>query len=97
MEVTLNIFQNAALLEIVHVYFKLVPSKLMITIFQVFSRVMLVCGILMVTVESRLGLGLPLALIAWSVTEIIRYSYYALNIAYKVPSFITWLRYFELL
>ena len=33
-------------------------------------------------------------LIAWSVTEIIRYSYFAVNLFYgSVPKFMTWLRY----
>lgn len=33
-------------------------------------------------------------LLAWSITEIIRYSYFAVNLTYgKVPGFMTWLRY----
>jgi very-long-chain (3R)-3-hydroxyacyl-CoA dehydratase len=33
-------------------------------------------------------------LFAWSLTEVIRYSYFAVNLAYgSVPPFLTWLRY----
>jgi len=32
-------------------------------------------------------------LIAWSVTEVIRYSYFTLTLSGYSPSFITWLRY----
>lgn len=90
---TVIIFQNAAVLEIFHAATKLVPSNPVITTFQVFSRVMVVCGVLMPTLEGRTGPGLPLALLAWSVTEIIRYLYYALNIANVMPHFLVWLRY----
>lgn len=65
----------------------------MLTTFQVFSRVMVVCGILIATPTAPLSFGLPLALVAWSVTEIIRYLYYALNIINFVPYLIIWCRY----
>ena len=32
-------------------------------------------------------------LLAWSVTEVIRYSYFVLNLRGLVPGFVTWLRY----
>ncbi|KIH58603.1 tyrosine phosphatase-like protein, PTPLA [Ancylostoma duodenale] len=32
-------------------------------------------------------------LVAWSVTEVIRYSYYALGLFGAVPFFLTWMRY----
>ena len=33
-------------------------------------------------------------LLAWSITEVIRYSYFAVNLAYgKVPDWVLWLRY----
>lgn len=94
VQLTLMIFQNAAILEIVHAFTRLVPSNPIITTFQVFSRIMVVCGVLLPTIEGRLGWGLPMALIAWSITEIIRYSYYALNIVATVPQFLIYLRYF---
>ncbi|XP_018323412.1 very-long-chain (3R)-3-hydroxyacyl-CoA dehydratase 2 [Agrilus planipennis] len=90
---TVIIFQNAAVLEIVHAFLKLVPSNPIVTLQQVFSRVMLVCGVLMVTNEGRDYFGLPLALFAWCITEIIRYGFYALNLIGFVPDLMKWLRY----
>ncbi|KAK4879417.1 hypothetical protein RN001_007563 [Aquatica leii] len=93
LKCTLIIFQNAAILEIFHATFKLVPSSPVITMQQVFSRVMVVCGVLMASDDARLGLGLPLALSAWCITEIIRYLYYTLNLVNSVPYLLIWLRY----
>lgn len=31
--------------------------------------------------------------ISWSIAEVVRYSYYATNLASSVPAFITWARY----
>lgn len=89
---SLLVFQNAAVLEILHAATGIVKSNPVITTQQVFSRVMLVCGVLMPTVAAKNSYGLPLALIAWSVTEIIRYGYYTLNLINIVPSILIWLR-----
>ncbi|XP_046668468.1 very-long-chain (3R)-3-hydroxyacyl-CoA dehydratase 2 [Homalodisca vitripennis] len=93
VKLTVLVFQNAAVLEILHVAVGIVKSNLMLTIFQVFSRVMVVCGILLATPTAPLSNGLPLALVAWSVTEVIRYLYYALNIVSLVPYLLIWCRY----
>ncbi|KAI9578665.1 very-long-chain (3R)-3-hydroxyacyl-CoA dehydratase hpo-8 [Glossina fuscipes] len=87
------IFQNAAFLEILHASLGFVKSNPVITAFQVFSRIIVVVGVIMATPTAKLSPGLPAALFAWSVTETIRYSYYALNIINYVPHFITFLRY----
>jgi len=89
----LIIFQNAAVLEILHAATGIVPSNPVVTLQQVFSRVMVVCGVTMPTIAARNTVGLPLALLAWCITEIIRYSYYALNLVNAVPHFLVWLRY----
>ncbi|XP_055305571.1 very-long-chain (3R)-3-hydroxyacyl-CoA dehydratase hpo-8 [Sitodiplosis mosellana] len=90
---TVVIFQNAAVLEIVHAATGIVPSNVVLTTFQVFSRVMLVCGVLLATPNAIFSPGLPLALFAWSVTEIIRYGFYGFNLLNIVPGFLTFLRY----
>uniref|UniRef100_A0A1A9WME6 Very-long-chain (3R)-3-hydroxyacyl-CoA dehydratase n=1 Tax=Glossina brevipalpis TaxID=37001 RepID=A0A1A9WME6_9MUSC len=87
------VFQNAACAEIMHSSLGFVKSNPVITTFQVFSRIMVVVGVIMATPTAKLSPGLPTAILAWSVTEIIRYSYYALNIIRCVPYFITFLRY----
>ncbi|XP_055696523.1 very-long-chain (3R)-3-hydroxyacyl-CoA dehydratase 2 [Lutzomyia longipalpis] len=93
ISLTVIIFQNAAVLEILHAAIGIVPSNVIITTFQVLSRVMVVCGVVMATPTGKVSPGLPLALLAWSVTEIIRYGYYALNLVNTVPRLVTWLRY----
>jgi len=87
------IFQNAAVLEILNASCGFVKSNPILTTFQVFSRVMVVCGVVMATPDAKESPGLPLALLAWSITEIIRYGYYALNIVNMVPYILIWLRY----
>ncbi|XP_015114272.1 very-long-chain (3R)-3-hydroxyacyl-CoA dehydratase 2 [Diachasma alloeum] len=92
---SLMIFQNAAVLEILHAAIGLVRSNVVITTFQVLSRVMVVCGVLLATPASAAAAsaGLPIALFAWSVTEIIRYGYYFANLIGFVPHLLVWLRY----
>lgn len=62
---------------------------------QVASRYLLVWGIVNIFPQTAShSLAYTTMLIAWSTTEIIRYSYFALNLAYgKVPGLLTWLRY----
>nr|CAD7456575.1 unnamed protein product [Timema tahoe] len=93
VKLTVIIFQNAAILEVAHAALRLVPSNVLITFFQVSSRVIVVCGVLLATPTGPASLGLPLALIAWSITEIIRYLYYALNLLGGVPWLLVWCRY----
>lgn len=54
---------------------------------------MLVCGVLLATPNAIFSPGLPLALLAWSITEIIRYSFYGLNLLDVVPGVLIFLRY----
>lgn len=89
----LVLFQNAAVLEILHAATNIVPSNVLITLFQVFSRVLVVCGVLLATPTGPTSPGLPLALVAWSITEVIRYLYYALNLLGTVPYLLVWCRY----
>ncbi|XP_043283891.1 very-long-chain (3R)-3-hydroxyacyl-CoA dehydratase 2 [Venturia canescens] len=89
------VFQNAAVLEILNASIGLVRSNPVITTFQVLSRVMVVCGVLLATPldYAASSPGLPIALLAWSVTEIIRYAYYFTSLMGFVPHFIVFLRY----
>ncbi|XP_076247504.1 3-hydroxyacyl-CoA dehydratase 1 [Calliopsis andreniformis] len=88
-------FQHAALLEVIHAATGLVKSNPILTTFQILSRVMVVSGVLLATPVNYAAssLGLHLALLAWSITEIIRYLYYFLNLIGFVPYLLTWLRY----
>lgn len=58
----------------------LVSSNAMVTLFQVTSRVMVVCGVLIGVEGASESQGIHFLLFAWTVTEIIRYSFYAMGI-----------------
>uniref|UniRef100_A0A914ULM6 Very-long-chain (3R)-3-hydroxyacyl-CoA dehydratase n=1 Tax=Plectus sambesii TaxID=2011161 RepID=A0A914ULM6_9BILA len=89
----LEIFQTAALLEIVHAALGFVRSPISTTVMQVFSRVMLVWPVLYKVESARSSIGVPMLLVCWSVTEVIRYSYYAFGIIGWTPYILTWMRY----
>ena len=88
----LKIFQTAAVLEIFHAMFGLVKSNPFITGFQVFSRVFVTWMIVHSFAEAQVCRGFPLLLIAWIITEVIRYSFYTFNLVGVNVSPITWLR-----
>ncbi|KAK3648996.1 hypothetical protein LTR56_007128 [Elasticomyces elasticus] len=87
--------QTLAALEIVHAAIGLVRAPLMTTAMQVASRFLLVWGVVLffpaTTSQSRAYTSM---LLAWSVTEVVRYSYFAINLGYgKVPERLIWVRY----
>ena len=86
--------QTSAVMEIIHVAIGIVPSPLFTTIMQVASRLLLVWGIdqkfPQITSTSPAFVSM---VVAWSITEILRYSYYAINLQSQVPDFIMWMRY----
>ncbi|MCJ1381256.1 hypothetical protein MMC17_004365 [Xylographa soralifera] len=87
--------QTLAVLEILHSAFKLIRSPLLTTTIQVSSRLLLVWGIVN-TYPTASGQSpfYSSMLIAWAVTEVIRYSYFALNVrSERVPAPLAWLRY----
>ncbi|GAB7347136.1 hypothetical protein MBLNU459_g3260t1 [Dothideomycetes sp. NU459] len=87
--------QTLALAEVLHAAFGIVRAPLLTTLMQVASRFLLVWGIVdtFPHTTSRSPVYSSM-LLAWSVTEIIRYSYFAVNLSTgQVPRFLTWLRY----
>lgn len=60
---------------------------------QVASRLLLVWGIVNNFPWLASSPGYSTMLIAWSVTEVIRYSYFVLTLSGFSPSLISWLRY----
>ncbi|VDN06505.1 unnamed protein product [Thelazia callipaeda] len=92
-ELELKIFQTAAILEILHAALGFVRSPVVTTAIQVYSRVSLVWLILNKAISTQLCLGVLFILIAWSVTEVVRYSYYGLSLINAVSKVHTWLRY----
>ncbi|KAL8706850.1 MAG: hypothetical protein Q9201_000119 [Fulgogasparrea decipioides] len=86
--------QTVAILEIFHSAFGLVRSPLLTTIMQVSSRILLVWAVVdrfpSTTGQSPFYSSM---LLAWSASEVVRYSYFVLNLRSSVPGFMTWLRY----
>uniref|UniRef100_A0A0K0EUH8 Very-long-chain (3R)-3-hydroxyacyl-CoA dehydratase n=1 Tax=Strongyloides venezuelensis TaxID=75913 RepID=A0A0K0EUH8_STRVS len=89
----LQIFQTAAILEIVHCAIGFVRSPVGTTLMQVYSRVFVVWGILYAVKSSQVSIGVPMLIFAWSITEVIRYSFYALSLIKAVPYALIWMRY----
>lgn len=89
----ITIFQTLQLIEVVHAAIKFVPSNPFTTFMQIISRIIVVWAIVVPIKETRVSVGIPLILTAWSIAEITRYLYYALNLINLVPYFLTWCRY----
>lgn len=92
---TTTIIQTLAVIEIFNSLVGLVRSPLFTTFTQVLSRLLLVWGIHQYLPNSPANFHwcyITLCL-SWSITEIIRYSYYASNLTGGVPYFLIWLRY----
>ncbi|KAH3713026.1 very-long-chain (3R)-3-hydroxyacyl-CoA dehydratase 2-like [Dreissena polymorpha] len=89
----LNIFQTAALLEIVHCAVGMVRSNVMLTAFQVISRIFVTWGVAYSIPEVHDIFGVTMFIFAWTLTEIIRYSFYMFSLIGEVPYAIQWCRY----
>ncbi|KAK6438715.1 hypothetical protein LTR95_005076 [Oleoguttula sp. CCFEE 5521] len=90
-----RVVQSLAGMEVVHSAIGLVRAPLLTTLMQVASRFLLVWGIAFFFPGSTaLSPAYTSMLLAWSLTEVIRYSYFVINLTYGfVPDAITWLRY----
>lgn len=71
----------------------IVRAPLATTALQVLSRIILVWAVVDPFPFVALSPFYSSMLFAWSVTEVIRYSYFALNLSGWHPRFMTWLRY----
>src|SRR5579863_5126533 len=93
----LNIAQGMAVLEILHSVLKWVKSPVMSTIAQVTSRILVLVLIDVFMQDSSLTgftySGLVVVSIAWSITELVRYSFYFLTLFNRQPSWLLWMRY----
>ncbi|VVB18300.1 unnamed protein product [Arabis nemorensis] len=94
IEKPLQLAQTAAVLEILHGLVGLVRSPVSATLPQIGSRLFLTWGILYSFPEVRSHLLVSSLVISWSITEIIRYSFFGLKEALGfAPSWHLWLRY----
>ncbi|KAJ8311282.1 hypothetical protein KUTeg_011167 [Tegillarca granosa] len=76
----LNVFQTAAVLEILHCACGFVRSGVMLTALQVFSRVFITWGVAYSLKSVQLGPSVLMFVGAWSITEVIRYAFYFFNL-----------------
>ena len=83
--------QTLALMEIMHSLVGVVRAPVFTTFLQVASRVVLIWGIVENFPVER-ELAYSTMLFAWSVTEVVRYSYFVLSLTGQVPPFLIWLR-----
>lgn len=93
----LTVVQCCAVVEIYNSVTGVVKSPVFTTVSQVLSRLLIVLGIVQLLPFSPANYHwcyISLCL-SWSVTEIVRYSYYAANLRdpAAVPYWLTWLRY----
>ncbi|KAM4668410.1 very-long-chain (3R)-3-hydroxyacyl-CoA dehydratase 2 isoform 1-T1 [Amazona ochrocephala] len=129
IEKPLKFFQTGALLEILHCAFGIVPSSVVLTAFQVMSRVFLTwavthsvkelslsylcaampgCSLLLLSwkifplsfihfscIQAQVQTedSVLLFVVAWTITEIIRYSFYTFSLLNHLPYLIKWARY----
>ncbi|KAI1189923.1 tyrosine phosphatase-like protein [Nemania serpens] len=86
--------QTLAGMEVLHSLFGIVRAPLPTTFMQVFSRYAIVWGVTGLF-PQQLGSSPAYSsmLVAWSVTEVVRYSYFALTLSGLRPAPLHWLRY----
>ncbi|KAL5556555.1 hypothetical protein UlMin_038791 [Ulmus minor] len=94
VERPLQFAQTAAVLEILHGLVGLVRSPITATLPQIGSRLYVTWGILWSFPEVRNHVLVSSLVISWSLTEIVRYSFFGTKEALGyAPSWLLWLRY----
>ncbi|KAF1521228.1 Very-long-chain (3R)-3-hydroxyacyl-CoA dehydratase 2, partial [Eudyptes sclateri] len=99
IEKPLKFFQTGALLEsqkylLIAKYLSgIVPSSVVLTAFQVMSRVFLTWAVTHSVKEVQTEDSVLLFVVAWTITEIIRYSFYTFSLLNHLPYLIKWARY----
>lgn len=102
--ILLNMAQGMAILEIVHAVLKWVKSPVGSTAAQVASRLLVLVVIDYLVLYAGIdaaqnfgsdvfAFGFKLITFAWTVTELIRYSFYFFTLFDKQPSALLWMRY----
>jgi hypothetical protein len=92
----LNIAQGMAVLEILHTVFKWVKSPVGSTAAQVASRILVLVAInwfLSPAAPMVFRVGVLIVSFAWSITELVRYSFYFLGLFDIQPRPLLWMRY----
>ncbi|GHJ89388.1 hypothetical protein NliqN6_5790 [Naganishia liquefaciens] len=85
--------QTPAVLEVVHAVTGLVKSSPVTVAMQVASRIWMVWGVVEQRPETHSHPLFTTMILAWSITEVIRYAFYACALVGLQPKFLLWLRY----
>ncbi|KZV70086.1 PTPLA-domain-containing protein [Peniophora sp. CONT] len=85
--------QTGAALEVLHSLLGFVRSPVQTTAMQVASRLYLVWGIADRFASAQSSPYFATMVLSWSITECIRYPFYALGLVGSEPGFLLWLRY----
>jgi very-long-chain (3R)-3-hydroxyacyl-CoA dehydratase len=88
-----RIVQTGAVAEVVHTILGFVRSGFVTTLMQVGSRLQLVWGIANRFPETQTNPVYASMVLAWSITEVIRYPFYAFSLLGFEPYPLLWLRY----
>lgn len=92
----LIIAQGLAILEVVHAATGLVRSPIGSTAAQVASRLLVVVLLLLFISDEEQYfhyIGLLVVTVAWTITELVRYSFYFLGLLGREPRWLLWMRY----
>jgi very-long-chain (3R)-3-hydroxyacyl-CoA dehydratase len=89
----LKVLQTLAVLEILHAATGMVRSPVGSTVTQNAARMWVLWVATVLCPTSRAQFGFPLMVFSWSLVEVPRYTFYALNVLDAVPSFVFFLRY----
>ncbi|XP_003386467.1 PREDICTED: very-long-chain (3R)-3-hydroxyacyl-CoA dehydratase 2-like [Amphimedon queenslandica] len=89
----LRLFQTLACMEVVHCIIGIVSSSALLTFLQVLSRVFVLWGLIEGVAGVNDSVGLMVVLLAWSITEVIRYAFYACTLIGNTPRMLTYMRY----
>ena len=94
VELPLKVFQTAAVLEVLHALFGVVRAPIFTTFIQVLSRQLLLWAIVVPFPATHEMPRFATMLLAWSVTEVVRYSFYGFALVLgSAPYPLVWLRY----
>ncbi|KAL3850707.1 hypothetical protein ACJIZ3_012589 [Penstemon smallii] len=87
------LLQTVAFLEVIHGAIGIVPSGVLLPLMQWGGRTHFLLAIVRQIHEVQELPPVFITFVAWSISEVIRYSHYALNSIGSPPSWITWIRY----
>ncbi|XP_028775749.1 very-long-chain (3R)-3-hydroxyacyl-CoA dehydratase 2 [Neltuma alba] len=89
----ISLLQCTAVLEVIHGAIGIVPSGVLLTLMQWGGRVHFLLAVVDKVHEVQGSPSVFITLLAWSISEVIRYSHYAFNCIGSCPPWITYLRY----